>query len=325
MLKQCALAMRAQPPGKNAHDSNRGNSSQLSCVIGVICALSILFGRLYKMIVPQYRWIPVVANLFTEILQHRAAKHIATPPAVFSVLNDYLSKFQNPNSPMLLPVQPNPPNKDRIYANNYLNLGKVDVVGFDLDYTLVNYTPDLQSLIYSMAKETLVDAYSYPKSLLPLSFDPNFAVRGLSVDARNGVLVKLSHVQRVGLKYSYKGKRPITPEEIEEYYGGFRHVPLGDLTQLKPINDLFSLAEACLIADVIEVFEHKKLTTGEPYATEMVVDDVQAAIRDVHVSGSMHQAVVKDLDKYVYNNRSISALMEHLRKAGKKVFLCTNR
>lgn len=31
-----------------------------------------------------------------------------------------------------------------VFANNYLHLGHVNVVGFDLDYTLVNYTKKLQ-------------------------------------------------------------------------------------------------------------------------------------------------------------------------------------
>lgn len=31
-----------------------------------------------------------------------------------------------------------------VFANNYLNMGHVNVVGFDLDYTLVNYTNKLQ-------------------------------------------------------------------------------------------------------------------------------------------------------------------------------------
>lgn len=31
-----------------------------------------------------------------------------------------------------------------VFANNYLHMGHVNVVGFDLDYTLVNYTNKLQ-------------------------------------------------------------------------------------------------------------------------------------------------------------------------------------
>ena len=43
-----------------------------------------------------------------------------------------------------------------VYSNVDLRLDKVDVVGFDYDYTLADYTTELQHLIYDMAKELLV-------------------------------------------------------------------------------------------------------------------------------------------------------------------------
>ena len=46
--------------------------------------------------------------------------------------------------------------KDGVYANSYVDLGRVDTVGFDYDYTLVTYTSDLQELIYDMALKRTV-------------------------------------------------------------------------------------------------------------------------------------------------------------------------
>jgi hypothetical protein len=45
---------------------------------------------------------------------------------------------------------------DKIYSNHYLNLSDVSVIGFDLDYTLVNYTEELQHLIYMLAASILI-------------------------------------------------------------------------------------------------------------------------------------------------------------------------
>ena len=36
--------------------------------------------------------------------------------------------------------------------NNYVNIDKLRAVGFDYDYTLVQYTNDLQHLIYNMVR-----------------------------------------------------------------------------------------------------------------------------------------------------------------------------
>ena len=69
---------------------------------------------------------------------------------------------------------------DTIFANTYVDMGKVDTVGFDYDYTLVTYTTDLLELIYDMALKRLVDDRQYPAEMLEigLKFDPSFSVRG---------------------------------------------------------------------------------------------------------------------------------------------------
>ena len=69
---------------------------------------------------------------------------------------------------------------DTIFANTYVDLGKVDTVGFDYDYTLVTYTDELLELIYDMALKRLVRDRQYPAEMLEagLKFDPFFSIRG---------------------------------------------------------------------------------------------------------------------------------------------------
>lgn len=52
-----------------------------------------------------------------------------------------------------------------IYVNKNLRLDNIQVYGFDYDYTLAHYSANLQSLIYDLAKEHMVNEVS----LLPLS------------------------------------------------------------------------------------------------------------------------------------------------------------
>lgn len=44
-----------------------------------------------------------------------------------------------------------------IYVNKNMRLDHVQVYGFDYDYTLAHYSANLQSLIYDLAKEYLVN------------------------------------------------------------------------------------------------------------------------------------------------------------------------
>jgi hypothetical protein len=49
------------------------------------------------------------------------------------------------------------PHEREVFCNAELRLDKVKVVGFDYDYTLAEYTPALQYLIYDSAKKILLE------------------------------------------------------------------------------------------------------------------------------------------------------------------------
>ena len=62
---------------------------------------------------------------------------------------------------------------EKVYANNYVDLGKVDTIGFDFDYTLVTYTEELLELIYDMALKRLVNDKQYPTEMVSHSHASN--------------------------------------------------------------------------------------------------------------------------------------------------------
>jgi len=54
-----------------------------------------------------------------------------------------------------------PPNVDPlgVFANDDIDLGEIDVYGFDYDYTLATYRTDVEQLIHHCAKQALVDKF----------------------------------------------------------------------------------------------------------------------------------------------------------------------
>jgi hypothetical protein len=72
------------------------------------------------------------------------------------------------------------PCHEKVFCNSYVDLGKVETVGFDYDYTLVTYTEELLELIYDMALKRLVHDRQYPLEMLDagLKFNPRFSIRG---------------------------------------------------------------------------------------------------------------------------------------------------
>jgi hypothetical protein len=134
---------------------------------------------------------------------------------------------------------------------------QVKAIGFDLDYTLVDYTPQLQSFLYEEAKERLLRDHHFPASLQFCSFDEDFAIRGLSVDPSRGLLVKLSTSQRVGATSAFRGKQRVSSRELKQLYGPSRHIPMGHLESFLPLYDKYAIAKGCLIADAIDSFERR--------------------------------------------------------------------
>jgi 5'-nucleotidase len=77
----------------------------------------------------------------------------------------------------------------------------------------------------------------------------------------------------------------------------------------------------CLFFCVLLFRKHK---FGEQYLPSCVVDDVYAAIEDVHESGDLQRAIVQDLPRFVAPSPALPGLLRSLSAAGKKFFLCTN-
>lgn len=77
---------------------------------------------------------------------------------------------------------PSPTHTHTLYETDF-DMGSIEVVGFDYDYTLANYTEQLPKLLYDLAMDYLVKRLKYPVGLQSpdICYDPNFAIRGTAV------------------------------------------------------------------------------------------------------------------------------------------------
>ena len=213
------------------------------------------------------------------------------------------------------------PENEQVYANSYVDLGKVDTVGFDYDYTLVTYKTELLHLIYEMALKRLVKDFQYPEELLEadLKFDPKFSVRGLAVDRETGWICHLSYTHKVAV--AYEGRQKVSRERLMKEYTGKRALkPSERKKRLKPLNDLFSMAECCLIADVVQFFNDRNL----PYCPKNAVYDILGAIGSTHISGDFHRLVAADPVKYFEPSPHLREVLQKLRDSGKRLIFVSN-
>mmetsp|Transcript_18091 Transcript_18091/g.41677 ORF Transcript_18091/g.41677 Transcript_18091/m.41677 type:complete len:648 (+) Transcript_18091:132-2075(+) len=210
---------------------------------------------------------------------------------------------------------------DSIFANTYVDLGNVDTVGFDYDYTLVHYTEELLTLLYSMALHRLVNDRHYPMEMLAsgLVYDNYFSIRGLAVDKETGWICHLSYTHKVSV--AWEGREKVSTSRIFEEYRGKRGLnPRERRARLKPLNDLFSMAECCLIADTIQFFKDR----GIDFCPSNVVTDILGAIRDTHISGDFHRIVAGNPEKYFDVTPHLKDVLENLKHSGKRLIFASN-
>jgi len=208
-----------------------------------------------------------------------------------------------------------------IFANSEVHLDKISVFGFDFDYTLASYRNTLQTFIYEEARNHLVDKLGYPSALKHVFYDKSFPIRGLSFDLDTGLLYKLGPNFRVDFSTVFRGREKLEADAALRALGGDPHRRQSeDAANLRGIFDLFSLAEACLLADVIQVLRTSKFE----FSPSAVFSDVSSSIGLVHRSGKMHSAVTDDVEKFIHPNPKLGPLLSRIRASGRQTFLLTN-
>lgn len=196
-------------------------------------------------------------------------------------------------------------NPEGIYVNKNLRLDNIQVYGFDYDYTLAHYSPNLQQLIYDLAKEHMVNEFRYPETCLKFRYDQTFPIRGLSYDKKNGCLLKLDFFGSIEPDGCYFGRRKLNRKEIEQIYGT-RHIGRDQARGLVGLMDFFCFSEACLLADVVQHFVDAKLEFDATY----IYQDVDRAIQHVHRSGLVHRGILSDPYRYLVKMAEYFAFLQ---------------
>ncbi|MCY1023123.1 HAD-IG family 5'-nucleotidase [Pyxidicoccus sp. MSG2] len=209
------------------------------------------------------------------------------------------------------------PRAREVFVNRNLRMSSVELIGFDMDYTLAIYhMRRLEQLSFDMTLAKLVTEYGYPPMVGGLLYDHHFVMRGLAVDRVNGNILKMDRFGHVGR--AYHGLRPLKPEVWRELYRNKR-VRLRN-PQFAWNDTLFALPETCLFAGIIELME----SLGQRVDYGKLYDDIREAIDTIHRDNSLKFEVRKDLGRYVFLDPELGPALHKLRSGGKRLFLLTN-
>jgi HAD superfamily 5'-nucleotidase-like hydrolase len=205
----------------------------------------------------------------------------------------------------------------RIFVNRNLKMDEIDLIGFDMDYTLALYhQPKLEELSIRCTLGKLVEQRGYPKAIQDLTYDRTFAVRGIVVDRKHGNIFKMDRYGHVGRVYH--GKRLLSKEERRQLYRAER-IRLSH-TRWAWIDTLFALPEAVMYATIIEYLEAQGVT---PEYSKLW-GDIRECIDEAHRDDTMKSIIRANLGQFIVRDPDLAATLHKFRSSGKRLFLLTN-
>ncbi|MGD8862256.1 MAG: HAD-IG family 5'-nucleotidase [Myxococcales bacterium] len=203
-----------------------------------------------------------------------------------------------------------------VFCNRTLNMRSIRAVGCDMDYTLVHYDVGVwERRAYEHASQRL-SAMGHP--LGELRFAPDLFTRGLILDLELGNVVKAN---RFG--YVTRASHGTGILAHDEQRAAYSRVWV-DLSEPRWVflNTLFSLSEACLYAQLVDVHDAGELQGVHGYGA--VYELCRAAIDATHLEGELKAEIVADPERFVVLDAELPVALLDLKHAGKKLMVITN-
>lgn len=212
---------------------------------------------------------------------------------------------------------PMPERPRRIYVNRNLRYETIEVIGFDMDYTLAIYRQAaLEALSIECTLRKLVKDRGYPQEIMGITTDPAFAIRGLVIDKDHGNLLKMDRHNFVSR--CYHGTRELGREERRSRYSEER-IDVGQ-QRYAVIDTLFALPEACMFASLVDLFAAQK----KPVNYRKLWQDIREAIDEAHRDDSIKNVIQSEIHRFIVHDPELPLTLHKMRSAGKRLFLLTN-
>lgn len=193
----------------------------------------------------------------------------------------------------------------------------IGAIGYDMDYTLVHYNVEpWEACAYRYTKMKLL-AMGWP--IDHLEFDPTLMIRGLIVDKDLGNIVKANRFGYV--KQAFHGPRPMEFSDQKKTYSRTL-IDLNERTRFTFLNTFFSLSEACIYSQLVELLDRHELPGVMGY-TELYAK-VRNALDESHAEGLLKGEIVQDPEKFIDRDPDTAAALLDQKYAGKKLVLITN-
>src|SRR5438067_5026022 len=207
--------------------------------------------------------------------------------------------------------------KNRVFCNRNMRMDTIEMIGFDMDYTIALYHQDkLEQLSIELTLKKLISKHGYPKELETLSYDPRWAIRGLMVDRQLGNVFKMDRHAYVGR--CYHGFRELDHEQRRSAYRNDKINLSSD--RFEWIDTLFGLPEAVMYTTMVDWADRQTGTVDY----DKLFGDIRAAIDEAHRDDTLKTVIKADLPSFIVKDPLLGETLHKFRSSGKKLFLLTN-
>lgn len=208
------------------------------------------------------------------------------------------------------------PPERHVFCNRTLNLGYLKAIGYDLDYTLIQYRMEAwEETSFAFLKKKLKER-AWP--IASATFDPLSLQVGLFIDRQLGNIIKTDQFGYV--KRGKHGTKSLTFEELRSVYSG-EIVELPDPRYVF-LNTLFSLSEASMYAQLVDHLDAGDFATHMGYTD--LYEELKKSFDQTHREGELKREIMSRPEDFVVLDPETPQTLLDQRRAGKRLLLITN-
>jgi HAD superfamily 5'-nucleotidase-like hydrolase len=217
------------------------------------------------------------------------------------------------------------------------SLKDVDVIGFDIDFTLLQYNKkNMIKLMYESICKYLINHKNYPKKIkyqYNKDFVQSFAKKGFLIDHKNGNCLQITKDKSI-IK-CYHGKKGYTQKEINRIYENgkyylFKKSNFVVNESFYIIMDNFHSQNLPLFMICVDLFDKGELKNINSYKDIIIhmMEGMNYSFRikpfeDSSTFGHIFPEIHKHPELYLVNN-GVEEILIKLKEKQKKLFFATN-
>jgi HAD superfamily 5'-nucleotidase-like hydrolase len=208
--------------------------------------------------------------------------------------------------------------KRRIYCNRNLKMDKLDLIGWDMDYTLALYNQErLEQLSIELTLKKLIANHGYPEEILHLDYPSEFAIRGVVIDCPYGNVFKMDRHGYVGRVFH--GTKELSKEARQKQYRSGHRIRLSS-KRYRWIDTLFGLPDATMYMTLVDWVDANQ---KNPDYLQLFTD-IRNSIDEAHRDDTLKAVIKADMPGFVVKDPGLAEMLHKFRSSGKKQFLLTN-